>query len=110
MRYLLLFWALPLVLFWGWFGLSYYDINFGLLIFSRLVHDFAFQFYGDMLGIDPALIPPLVAKACVTDSLLIFGFFAFRRRREAAQWLRANWPRYFGDRPVPSILNRSSAP
>jgi hypothetical protein len=86
MRYILLFWALPMGFFWAWFGLSYYDINFGLLFFSRGVHDFAFEFYGNLLGIDPATIPPLVARACVVDTALIFGIYAFRKRREIAAW------------------------
>ena len=110
MRYILIFWAAPLGLFWGWYFLSYYNINFGLLIFSRLVHDFAFQFYGDLLGLEPALIPPLLVQACATDTLVIFGILLFRRRNQVLAWMREAWPRYFGDRPVPSILNRSSTP
>ena len=86
MRYILLFWALPMSLFWGWFGLSFYDVNFGLLIFSRMFHDFAFQLYGQILGIDPAAIPALVVQACIVDSALILGIFAFRRRRAIAAW------------------------
>lgn len=86
MRYILLFWALPMSLFWGWFGLSFYDVNFGLLIFSRMFHDFAFQLYGQILGTAPESIAPLVVKACVVDSALIFGIFAFRKRRRLAAW------------------------
>lgn len=89
MRYILIFWALPLGLFWGWYFLSYHDINFGLLFFSRLLHDFAFDFYGTMLGIDPATIPGLVARACVIDTALIFAILAFRRRRKIAAWWKA---------------------
>lgn len=88
MRYILLFWALPMGLFWGWYGLSYHDINFGLLFLSREVHDFAFGVYGNLLNIDPATIPPLVAKACVVDSLLIFAIYAFRKRRSILAWWR----------------------
>lgn len=86
MRYILMFWAVPMGLFWGWFGLSYYDMNFGWLILSRVVHDFAFQFYGDLIGIDPATIPPLVARACVVDTGIIFGIFAWRRRADIRSW------------------------
>jgi len=89
MRYILLFWALPMGLFWGWYGLSYYDVNFGLLFLSRDVHDFAFAVYGGILNIDPATIPPLVAKACVVDTLLIFAIYGFRRRRDIAAWWHA---------------------
>ena len=110
MRYILLFWALPLGLFWGWFFLSYYDINFGLLFLSRDFHNFGFAIYGNILGIDPASIPYLVAKACIVDTLLIMGIFAFRRRREIIDRARDLRLRYFGVRPLPSALNRSSAP
>lgn len=110
MRYILLFWALPLGLFWGWFFLSYNDINFGLLFLSRQFHDFSFAIYGNLIGIDPQTIPALVAKACVVDTLLIMGVFAIRRRLDIVEWVRDSWPRYFGERPLPSILNRSSAP
>ena len=88
MRYILIFWAVPMGLFWGWFYLSYHDMNFGYLMLSRAVHDFAFETYGSLLGIDPATIPPLVARACVVDSFLIFGIFGFRKRREIGRWLR----------------------
>ena len=64
MRYLVALWALPLGLFWGWFGLSYYDVNFGYLILSRQVHDLVFDLYGQILGLAPEQIPWLVAKAC----------------------------------------------
>ena len=58
MRYVFAAWALPLGIFWGWFFLSFYDINFGYVMLTRQVHDLVFQLYGKMLGIDPATIPP----------------------------------------------------
>jgi hypothetical protein len=53
------------------------------------MHDFVFQIYGQILGIDPATIPPLVAKACVFDSFFIAALYAFRRRRQIRSWWRA---------------------
>ncbi|TWG61394.1 DUF6105 family protein [Aminobacter sp. J44] len=88
MRYILIFWGLPMAFFWGWYFLSYNDINFGLLFFSRVLHDFAFEFYGNLLGIDPAEIGPMVARACVVDTLVIFSIYAFRRRRDILAWWR----------------------
>ena len=90
MRYILIFWGLPMAIFWGWYFLSYYDINFGLLFFSRVVHDFAFEFYGDMLGIEAAAIPSMVARACLIDTALIFSIYAFRKRREIRNWWRGS--------------------
>lgn len=87
MRYILIFWAVPMGLFWGWYYLSYHDMHFGLLVLSRTVHDFAFDTYGHLLGIDPATIPPLVMRASILDTLLIFGIYAFRKRREIGVWL-----------------------
>ena len=90
MRYILLFWAVPMGLFWGWYYLSYHDISFGLLFLSRAVHDYAFGFYGAILGIDPATIGPLVMRACVIDTALIFSIWGFRRRREIVAWWNAS--------------------
>lgn len=89
MRTLLTLWALPLVLFWGWYFLSLNDINFGYLILSRQLHDFVFQLYGNMLGMDPKEIPPLIARACMFDSTFVAAIWAFRRRRTIAGWLKA---------------------
>lgn len=103
MRYILIFWGLPIGLFWGWYYLSYHDINFGMLFFSRAMHDFVFVFYGRLIGIDPAIIPPLVARACVIDTALIFSIFGFRRRREIAAWYRTTrLPAMFARPSVPS--------
>jgi hypothetical protein len=88
MRTLFALWAAPLALFWGWFFLSLNDINFGYVMLSRQLHDFVFQLYGQMLGIDPAIIPGMVAKTCLFDGLLLMALWGFRRRRNIAGWLR----------------------
>lgn len=102
MRYLLALWAFPLVLFWGWYFLSYYDVNFGFLMLTRQVHDFVFQLYGEILGIDPATIPPMVAKACLFDTLILLAILAFRRRRQISERLRSWRERRLGDAVQPS--------
>ena len=102
MRWVLAIWAAPLIIFWGWFGLSFYDIHFGYVMLSRPLHDLVFELYGEMLGIDPAIIPWLVAKACVLDTLLLLAFWAFRRRRELGAWLRSQRERYSGEASSPS--------
>lgn len=88
MRALLLLWIVPLSLFWGWYFLSLNDMNFGYVMLSRQLHDLVFQLYGEILGVDPVLIPGMVAKACVFDSFLVAGIVAFRRRRQIAAWWR----------------------
>ncbi|MBR2688149.1 MAG: hypothetical protein IKE42_09870 [Aquamicrobium sp.] len=105
MRALLLLWIAPLVLFWGWYFLSLNDMNFGYVMLSRQLHDLIFQLYGEMLGIDPALIPGMIAKACVFDSFLVAGIVAFRRRRQISAW----WHRQRSVRPPLNRIERVSS-
>lgn len=102
MRYIIALWALPLALFWGWFFLSLNDIHFGYMILSRPMHDLVFQLYGQMLGIDPAIIPGLVAKACLIDTLLIVAIYAFRRRTVILAWARDTRARLAAPQSRPS--------
>jgi len=89
MRYLLTFWGVPMAIYWTWYTLAANDWSFGLAMFSRKTHDFAFGFYGALLGVDPATLPPMVTQACITDTILIFAIYGFRRRRDIAAWWRA---------------------
>lgn len=102
MRALLLLWIVPLSLFWGWYFLSLNDMNFGYVMLSRQLHDLVFQLYGEILGVDPGLIPGMVAKACVFDSFLVAGIVAFRRRRQIATW----WRGRRADKPPLSPIER----
>ncbi|MBZ9700751.1 MULTISPECIES: DUF6105 family protein [unclassified Mesorhizobium] len=88
MRYIFALWAAPMALFWGWFYLSLNDMNFGYVMLSRQLHDFVFQLYGQMLGIDPTIIPGMVGRACIFDGLLLLAIWAFRRRREIIGGIR----------------------
>jgi hypothetical protein len=101
-KWILTIWAAPLILFWGWFFLSYYDMHFGYIMLSRQLHDLVFQLYGETLGIDPATIPWLVGKACIIDTALLLAIFAFRRRKAIAAWMRTTRERYSGDVVSPS--------
>lgn len=102
MRWVFAAWALPMGIFWGWYFLSLNDMNFGYVMLTRGVHDLVFELYGQMLGIEPSTIPPLVAKACILDTGIILAIWAFRRRREIAGWWRGKRRRYFGVEPSPS--------
>jgi hypothetical protein len=89
MRSFLIFWAGPLSFLWGWYFLSYYDMNMGMYFFSRAMHDQVFSIYGNLLGIAPETIPPLVARACVFDTGLVFCLIAFRRRKQIIAYVKA---------------------
>jgi hypothetical protein len=86
MKWFLFFWAAPLALLGGWYGLSYYDMNFGTFILSRHAHDLVFAIYGKILGLDPKAVPPLIARALVLDSLFVFALMTFRRRAKILAW------------------------
>jgi hypothetical protein len=103
MRYLLAAWAAPLALFWGWYFLSLNDMNFGYVMLTRNMHDFVFEIYGHILGIDPATIPGLVAEACVFDTFFIAVLYAFRRRRDIRAWFRDRRVRAIADAMVEDI-------
>lgn len=94
MRYLLIFWAAPMGFFWGWYFLSLNDVNLGTQFFSRQMHDLVFNVYGHVLDMDPQALPPLIARACVVDTLIIFALLAFRRRKQIAVWFQTQRAHY----------------
>ena len=99
MRWVFSIWAAPLVIFWGWYFLSLNDMHFGYVMLTRDAHEIVFQLYGEMLGIEPATIPWLLAKACILDTLLLLALWAFRRRRNIAAWIRSDRGRHAGVSP-----------
>lgn len=86
MKWLLVFWAGPILFLGSWFTLSYYDISFGTFFFSRQMHDLVFQIYGNVLGIPPDEVPPLVLRAIILDTAIVFGLVALRRHRQLRAW------------------------
>ena len=109
MKWILIFWALPIALLGTWYGLSYNDINFGYLILSRQMNEFVFQLYGHILGLPPEIIPGLVVKAIVIDSLVLFSILAFRRRKQIAAWWQSR-QKPASSAPLAIDDNLSSAP
>jgi hypothetical protein len=89
MKWFLIFWLGPIVFLSGWYWLSYYDLNFGIFMLSRQVHDLTFEVYGHVLGVPPESIPPLVARAIAVDSLVVLAIIAFRKRKKIAAWWAA---------------------
>ncbi len=112
MKWFLILWAAPIALLGSWYGLSYYDMNFGIFMLTRNAHDLVFRVYGHVLGMPPETIPPLVARAIAVDSLFVFAIIAFRKRRQIAAW----WHRRRGAgqgakaQDLPSADSLSSAP
>ncbi|HCD85707.1 DUF6105 family protein [Agrobacterium deltaense] len=88
MKWFLILWAGPVALLGSWYWLSYYDMSFGFYMLTRETHDLVFQVYGNILGLPPESLPPLVARAIAVDSLIVFAILAFRRRKRIAAWWR----------------------
>lgn len=86
MKWFLILWAGPVALLGSWYWLSYYDMRFGFYMLKRETHDLVFQIYGNILGLPPESLPPLVARAIVVDSLIVFAILAFRKRKQIAAW------------------------
>jgi hypothetical protein len=86
MRTFLLLFFVPMVTFWGWYLMSAADV--GYVMFSREMHEYVFFTYGQMMGIEPELLPPMIVRACIFDTFIVLGIWAFRRRREIAAWWR----------------------
>ena len=111
MKWLLIFWGGPVGLLLAWYFLSLNDMSFGIFMLTREAHDLVFTLYGNILGIDPALLPPMVLRAIIFDTFLVFGLFAFRRRKQIIAWWRARQEKSSG--PAASLAsadNLSKAP
>ena len=89
MKWFLILWAGPIALLGSWYGLSYYDMSFGIFMLTRDAHDLVFQIYGHILGIPPEDLPLLVLRAIIFDSFLVFALIAFRRRKQIWAWWQA---------------------
>ena len=103
MKYVFTAWASPLVFFWGWYFLSFHDINFGTVYLTRQLHDLVFKLCGAMLNIDPAQIPWMIAEACIFDTFIVLAIWAFRRRRELYAWGIERYERHFGMGALPAL-------
>lgn len=109
MKWFLVFWAGPILLLGTWYGLSYYDMNFGFFMLTRQAHDLVFQIYGKVLGLPPEILPGLVARAIVVDSVVLFAIIGFRRRKQIAAWWRNRYSTG-SSRSLASDESLSSAP
>ncbi|MFK5980152.1 MAG: DUF6105 family protein [Rhizobiaceae bacterium] len=91
MRLILILWIIPIVVFWGWYGLSANDFSMGFLFLSRAFHDHMFRLYGSMLGVPPQEVPMLIAGTFAFDTMLLAGMSALRWHKkwfpQTKQWV-----------------------
>jgi hypothetical protein len=110
MKWFLVFWGGPIFFLASWYWLSYYDMSFGIFMYTRQVHDLTFQVYGEILGLPPESIPPLVLRAIIFDSLLVFSLIGFRKRKKILAWWQARQASRSGAALRASDESLSSAP
>lgn len=100
MRTLFLLWAFPVVLFWGWYGLSVNDVNFGTAVLSRHTHDAIFALYGNILQMPAGDVPWALAKIFFIDSLIVLAFAMWRWRKDwypqTKVWMITKYNSYYG--------------
>lgn len=78
MRIFLILWITPIVLLGVWYGLASNDV--GYVFFSRDIHDQVFELYGNILGLEPEVLPGMVARAIVFDSGIVALIIAYKKR------------------------------
>jgi Family of unknown function (DUF6105) len=89
MRYFLFLWVLPVGGLAAWLFMASNDFSFGSIYFSRDFFDLVFGLYANILGVDAAILPPLVYKALVVDTLIVAGLFALKRRKDIIAWWKS---------------------
>lgn len=78
MRTILILWIIPVVLFWGWYGLSANDLHYGVFFLTRGFHDHVFALYSQILQMPAEEIPVKLAWLFAIDTLIVFGIAALR--------------------------------
>ncbi|WP_162652261.1 DUF6105 family protein [Lentilitoribacter sp. Alg239-R112] len=86
LKYLLIFWGVPVGAVAAWYYLSINDINFGLLMFSRVFNDAVFDIYGNILGMDAQAVRDLLIRTFVIDTLFIAAIIYFKPFRRIKEW------------------------
>ena len=105
MRVIFILWLIPLVLFWGWYGLSAYDINFGYFFLSRVFHDHLFEIYGGILNMPAENVPIALAWIFAIDTVMVFfGVAAIRWYKLWLPPMYGKLKRVFTGKPQPKML------
>lgn len=93
MRVILILWLIPVVLFWGWYGLSANNMHFGWFFLTRGFHDHLFVIYGNILHMPPEEVPEKLAWVFGIDTVIVFGIAALRWYKK---WLPQSWNWFLG--------------
>ena len=89
MRIILILWFIPLILFWGWYGLSAHDVDLGYFFLTRGFHDHIFTIYGNILNMPAQDVPVAMAWVFFLDTLIVLGIAALRWHKSWFPGLKA---------------------
>lgn len=89
MKYLLIFWGIPVGSIAVWYYLSFNDIHFGYVLLSRGFNDAVFNVYGNILGTDGQSVRDLLIRTFVIDTLLIAAIIYFKPFKRIKAWWAA---------------------
>jgi len=71
MRTVFLLWLFPIVFFWGWHFLSYFDVG-GVFFLTRGFYDHIYTLYGSILQMPAEDVPVALAWIFIIDSIILF--------------------------------------
>ena len=86
MRYLLVFWGIPVGGLALWYYLSINDISFGIFLLSREFNDSYFAIYSKVLGIDVDVIRGSLMRVLLVDSVFVFAVVYFKPFSRLRNW------------------------
>lgn len=86
LKYLLIFWGVPVGVVVAWYSLSINDINFGFVLLSRVFNDLVFDVYGNILGMEAQAVRDLLIRTFVIDTLFIAAVIYFKPFRRIKAW------------------------
>lgn len=86
MKYLLLFWGIPVGFLALWYGLSINDMHMGMHFFSREFNDRVFNIYAGIFGIDPQVIRDSLMKTLIIDSIFVCLVVYFKPFSRLKNW------------------------
>ena len=90
MKYLIIFWGIPVGLLSLWHVLSMNDLNFGLFFLSREFNDTYFGIYSKITGVEVDAIRASLPRILLIDTVFVFAVVYFKPFSRLRNW----WKNY----------------
>ena len=90
LKYLIVFWGIPVGLLAVWHVLSMNDINFGLFFLSREFNDTYFGIYSQITGVEVDAIRASLPRILLVDTVFVFAVVYFKPFSRLRNW----WKNY----------------